>query len=353
MALLSTIVFIAIGIVARVIYDYSHPDSITFLQRNTTASTSPTLRLIQAVAMQYQNPICTSDIDLSGQLILLTGGNSGIGFETAKYLVLHGADVVMVARNREKSQQAIEIINKNKVSSGKGDKGSIVYFPVDLSDMDSVINLTDELKSVFPSRTFDQLIQNSAVWPTQYSTSQQGHEITFATNVLGPHLLFRRMMTLKLLKPHAKVLYVTGDIYISLTGTEYANSTHDFVYPNSSKYMEIAYSRSKLGLNWLFHEIVDKYPSYHFNLIHPGVIFTDLAGATDIKLLKYILLNNAQGAQTTLICATSTGSDGLVNGAYYHNALGQILYSTDDIANSKSNSLYIWNLVESLISPYV
>lgn len=97
-----------------------------------------------------------------------------------------------------------------------GSKGTIAQMCLDLSDLSSVSRIVQLIKSKYPNRKVDKLIQNAALWPSKYELSKQGYEMAFATNVLGPHLLFHMLLKVNLLSPNARIIMVTGDIYITI-----------------------------------------------------------------------------------------------------------------------------------------
>jgi NAD(P)-dependent dehydrogenase (short-subunit alcohol dehydrogenase family) len=104
------------------------------------------------------------------------------------------------------------------------------------------------------------------VWPTSYASSRQGYEICYATNVLGPYLLFLKLQQTQLASD-CRIIYVTGDIYITVS-----DSSPDYLY-SSTIGCQIAYSRSKLGLMWMVSQYLRENPDgYNVYIVHPGII---------------------------------------------------------------------------------
>lgn len=133
-----------------------------FLRRTHEAPVNVSYRMFSASYFQsYYNPICSLEENgsLKNQLIICTGGNCGIGYETVKELSLRGADVVIVARNQVKNEETVNRIQKLIESSGS--YGSISFIQLDLSDMNSIVNCVSEIKSRYKDRKVDQLIQNA------------------------------------------------------------------------------------------------------------------------------------------------------------------------------------------------
>lgn len=208
-----------------------------------------------------------------------------------------------------------------------------------------------ELQRRFCTRKIDQLILNAGVWPSEYAVSKQGHEIAFATNTLGPHLLLRGLIQQDVLKADARVISLTGDIYLSIYGSQNEGCTADFKYGTPAGHDgEVAYCRSKLGMMWLFAAMHQRNPALQMYLVHPGVMDNTLSGPNPLP--KFLLTTNVQGAQTTLVCATADRKL-LDNGAYYHNTLGKLVLPNRDPAQNSVKGSAFFTLSESLVAPYL
>lgn len=121
--------------------------------------------------------------DQTGRMAIVTGSNSGIGFEAARGLAIRGAHVVLACRNEEKAEQARRRILRDHASA------SVAVKQLDLADLDSVARFADALE---PGR-LDLLILNAGVMAIPFRESAQGHELQFATNVLGHFALAARL----------------------------------------------------------------------------------------------------------------------------------------------------------------
>jgi NAD(P)-dependent dehydrogenase (short-subunit alcohol dehydrogenase family) len=118
---------------------------------------------------------------LSGKLALVTGATGGIGKEIARGLARLGADVLIGARDASRGEAARADI----VSSTRNDR--VWVMTVDVSDLTSVRVFAEAFRQRHPR--LDVLVNNAGVWSTDRRESADGYELTFATNVLGPHLL--------------------------------------------------------------------------------------------------------------------------------------------------------------------
>ncbi|MEO0399614.1 MAG: oxidoreductase [Pseudomonadota bacterium] len=121
---------------------------------------------------------------LSGTTFLITGGNSGIGFEAAKMLAAAGGRLVIAARNPAKAADAVQTL---------ADMGAppAETLSLDLSDLSYVRAAADEARARFPR--LDALINNAGIMQTPQTTTKDGFELQFATNHLG-HFLFAGLL---------------------------------------------------------------------------------------------------------------------------------------------------------------
>ncbi len=129
-------------------------------------------------------------IDLSGKRILVTGVSAGLGVETARALVAHGADVVGTARNRAKAENATAHVNKAARRSG----GSFSIIDMELASLASVRQAADGL--VADGRLFDVVINNAGVMMTPFGRTEDGFETQFGINHLGHFVFANRIASL-------------------------------------------------------------------------------------------------------------------------------------------------------------
>ncbi|EIW63604.1 NAD-P-binding protein [Trametes versicolor FP-101664 SS1] len=122
--------------------------------------------------------------DLSAKVAIVTGGNTGIGRETVKRLLMKNAKVYMAARSKEKAERAIAELHDE---TGK----TALFLPLDLNDLKSVQKAVEEFKSREPQ--LDVLILNAgALFPSKEAqVTAQGYDATFGINVIGHFLLVR------------------------------------------------------------------------------------------------------------------------------------------------------------------
>jgi NAD(P)-dependent dehydrogenase (short-subunit alcohol dehydrogenase family) len=203
-------------------------------------------------------------INLAGKRALVTGVSAGLGVETARALVAHGAEVVGTARDLSKAQRATERV-RAEVANG----GSLSLIELDLASLASVRRCADGLLAA--GKPFDILIANAGVMACPKGTTADGFETQFGTNHLGHFLLVNRLASL--LRPGARL------VNLSSAGHRFADV--DLEDPNfeHSRYAEfVAYGRSKTA-NILFAVEFDrrhKARDVRATAVHPGAIETEL-----------------------------------------------------------------------------
>ena len=120
--------------------------------------------------------------DMQGKTVVVTGGNSGIGFETAAALAGMGARVLVTARNADKGRAAVAAIAQRVDGAGQ-----VQLVTFDLADFSSVRRGAAEILEQAPR--LDVLVNNAGLVLTERTETVEGLEATFATNHLGPFLL--------------------------------------------------------------------------------------------------------------------------------------------------------------------
>jgi NAD(P)-dependent dehydrogenase (short-subunit alcohol dehydrogenase family) len=181
----------------------------------------------------------TADIpDQSGRVAVITGANTGLGYETALALASHGAHVVLAVRNLDKGKDAISRI------ISQSPQADVALQELDLTSLESVRSAARQLRA--DHDRIDLLINNAGVMWTPKSTTKDGFELQFGTNHLG-HYAFTGLLLDQLL-PVAGSRIVT----VSSLGHRIRADIHfdDLQWEHSYNRVS-AYGQSKLA-NLLF-----------------------------------------------------------------------------------------------------
>ena len=293
-------------------------------------STYPLKRLRSCIIGQRkQTSSCPNLPQLYGKIALVTGANDGIGKETARGLLQRGAEVIMLCRNIEKAEQA----RRGFLSEGLHAR-AICLVECDLADLDSVKAAAQAVKYHLHGRKVDILVENAGVWARHYDETEQGHEINFGTNVLG-HFALRRELMADSLAERARIIILTGDIYIMAEGCSPS-------YQWSTRLGAMrAYHRSKLGNFWIARELQRRHPQLNVFAVHPGLVASGLGGGGKLAtwLKQALLITPKDGAQTSLMCASQQD---LSHGSYYHNVHGECELDNADPATNDEAAARLW-----------
>ena len=148
----------------------------------------------------------TADIgDQTGRIALVTGANSGIGYETARALADHGAHVILACRDDEKARRA-----RDKMES-ELERSSLELLHLDLADLVSVRRAADEVLLVHAR--LDLLINNAGVMGTPYRQTADGFELQMATNHLGHFALTGLLLDRILTTERSRVVTVSSHMH--------------------------------------------------------------------------------------------------------------------------------------------
>jgi NAD(P)-dependent dehydrogenase (short-subunit alcohol dehydrogenase family) len=219
-----------------------------------------------------------SGVNLKGKRILVTGVSAGLGVETARSLVAHGAQVVGAARDLNKAKAATEQVRTDAAGNG----GSFELIELDLGNLKSVRACADRLLA--KGKAFDIVIANAGVMATPLGHTTDGFETQFGTNHLGHFVLVNRIASL--IREGGRL------INLSSAGHRYANVDLDDPNFERTPYEPfIGYGRSKTA-NILFAVAFDKRHrerGVRAAAVHPGVIHTELGRHVDASEIEKIV----------------------------------------------------------------
>ncbi|KAK0119645.1 hypothetical protein ONS95_011083 [Cadophora gregata] len=194
---------------------------------------------------------------LAGKVFIVTGGNSGIGFELVKILYAKGGTVYIASRSPDKVASAINVIKTLHLKT----VGKLNSLHLDLSDLDTISTCVSSFLA--QESRLDVLFNNAGISQEQYGTvSKQGHEMHIATNCLG-HFLLTNMLLPVLLStvkssPDAsvRVVYTSSGI-MDIAAPPGGLSLTELVPGSFSKSLDRNYAASKAGC-WMLAVELDK-----------------------------------------------------------------------------------------------
>ena len=270
----------------------------------------------------------------AGRTIVVTGATSGLGYETAQELLLAGANVEIVARDRARGAAAAK-----RLGAAAGVDPPIVRL-ADLGDLDAVRALADELREAHD--TIDGLVHNAGAMPTRRVVTGDGLESAWASMVAGPHLLTRLLGDVL---SRATVVFVTsGGMYTQ------ALLLDDPSYSSGDFKGSIAYSRAKRAQVDLVAEYERRLlPGANATVVavHPG--WADTPGVVESLptfhlVLGPVLRSPAEGVDT-VVWAVGSG-ERLDGGRLYFDRRVRGVSRWPGTATSDTDRAALWDLVE-------
>ena len=256
--------------------------------------------------------------DLTGNTYLITGANTGAGFEAAKILLSKGGEVVMLNRNEAKSTRAI-----GDLKAEVGRDAKVSFIKMDLADLASVRNAAREVLAKVSN--IDALICNAAIAqvPTQQFTTD-GFESQLGVNHYG-HFLLCGLLFDRIETSEGRIVVVASEGYkMGIKTIQFDDMNWDKNYhPNKT------YCHSKLAQMLFAYELQDRIAAAGKNVdvyvCHPGASATSLienSGGLKDRIIfgllsKTPLVQSAErGAYPEVMCATET-EEQLDQKAYY------------------------------------
>ncbi|MDX1379217.1 MAG: SDR family NAD(P)-dependent oxidoreductase, partial [Anaerolineales bacterium] len=146
----------------------------------------------------------TDDIpDLTGKVIIVTGANSGIGYEAAKEFARKGAQTILACRSVDKAQRALNQIRAEVPNA------QVEIMQLDLASLKSIHSFTETYKSKFDR--LDVLVNNAGIMMTSYGVTDDGFERQFGTNHLGHFTLTGLLIDPLKNTPNSRVVNVSSN----------------------------------------------------------------------------------------------------------------------------------------------
>ncbi len=283
--------------------------------------------------------------DQSGKVMVVTGANSGLGYESVKAFSMKGAEVVLASRSTEKGEKAREEILRSVP------EGRIRVMQLDLGDLASIRSFVDEFNKDF--KKLDVLLNNAGIMMSPYARTKDGFESQLGINHLGHFALTGLLMDLLLQTPGSRIVNVSSGAH-KRGEMDFSNLR----FENGKGYSPIkAYGRSKLA-NLLFtYELQRKLESAESDTIalaaHPGVAMTNLARHLEGKILFKILYPFFKGfAQDQAMGALPqirASVDPEVKGGEYYGPDGRnemkgypVLVPSNEASRNKEDAVRLW-----------
>lgn len=260
--------------------------------------------------------------DLSGKIILVTGGNSGLGKETVLQLAKHNPRKLFLgARNKAKAEEAMTEIKRIVPNA------NISFLEINLSSFSSIQRASETLLQ--QCDRLDILVNNAGLMGVEPSLTEDGYEMQFGSNHMGPALLTKLLLPLlertsRLPESDVRIVQVSSDAHQfapkeGILFSHLKDLSADL--PGRTRY-----GQSKLANLYFIKSLAKRYPSIKCVSLHPGLVGTGILNNTQksyayiswlIAILKKVVMVDVQtGALGQLWAATGPRAE-LKDGAYY------------------------------------
>ncbi len=250
--------------------------------------------------------------DQSGRVAIVTGSNTGLGYDTALVLAARGAHVVLAVRDTAKGNAAAARL------VGSVPRADVTVQPLDVGSLQSIRTAADELKSAYPR--IDLLINNAGVMYPPKQVTKDGFELQFGTNHLGAFALTGLLLENLLPVEGSRVVAVASIAHTIQAGIHFEDLQWERSYNRVA-----AYGQSKLANLMFTYELQRRLAAKGEPTIavaaHPGISNTELmrhipgSGLPGFNRLAGLVANSPEmGALATLRAATDPGVRG---GQYY------------------------------------
>ena len=279
---------------------------------------------------------------MTGKVVLITGGNTGIGKETAIALAKRGATVTITSRNPDKGEAALADIRRQAGS------GAVECMRLDLASLASVRRFADEYLATHPR--LDVLINNAGLTFSHRSETEDGFESTIGINHFGHFALTGLLLERLKASAPARIVVLSSDAHRGALG----GLDFDDLHARRSYFGMGVYCKSMLA-NILFTlELAERLQGsgVTVNAVHPGMVATEFGGADDakgilgvvIKASHLFSISPAKGARTSVHVASAQEVEG-VTGKYF---VRSKVVRPSRAAQDKQSALRLWELSEQL-----
>ena len=249
--------------------------------------------------------------DLAGKVIIVTGANSGIGYEAARVFVSKGAETVLACRSEQKARAALEQIKAGSPAA------RAEFMQLDLASLASVYAFAEAFKQKY--ERLDVLVNNAGIMWVPYGLTEDGFERHLGTNHLGHFALTGLLLE--------RLRHTPGSRVVTISSIAHRSGVMDFenlMFTEGKDYTpQAGYGRSKLA-NLLFtYELQRRFEEAGMDSLalaaHPGGTNTDLIDHRPMagflrSFLGWIMQSGEMGALPTLRAALDPQAKG---GEYY------------------------------------
>ena len=293
---------------------------------------------------------------MTGKVIIITGGNTGLGKDVAFDLARRGATVILACRNETLGEDTATIINRDIGTS------TVKFMSMDLASLNSIALFADEFLAQYSQ--LDCLICNAGVWEPMENElkTKDGYEIHFGVNHLGHFLLVKLLTNALQRTKNSRIVVVSSGLMssgvVDIDNIDVFNGRKtDPLAIKRPAYAPRGYCDTKL-MNGLFvKELAEVEKNVTSVAVCPGWCKTNLARHVVIPIFKKVLFlpfmfmfmrTSSQGANNIIYCAIQD-VDKLISGGFYRDGKIQVKEDSKlDTMKSEGVCQKLWLLSEKL-----
>jgi NAD(P)-dependent dehydrogenase (short-subunit alcohol dehydrogenase family) len=283
-------------------------------------------------------------MDMDQKTVLITGGNAGIGLETAVGLAKLGARVLITARDQAKGTAAVDDIR------GRSGSEAVEVVPLDLASLASVRACAADVLARAPR--LDVLVANAGLINATRTETEDGFETTFGVNHLGHFLLTNLLLDRLRESAPSRVVVVSSDAHKSAKrGLDFDDLQGERRYRSFD-----AYGKSKLANIYFANELARRLErtAVTANSLHPGFVASrfgkdgdlGLLGKIGMPLARPFAISQEAGARTPVWLSSSSEVDG-VSGLYFFKCASA---ETSKAAQDDEAARRLWAVSEELVA---
>ena len=287
--------------------------------------------------------VCKIKKDLTGQVVIITGGNTGIGKETARALAKMNATIILACRDPKRTLPVVDELKDDTKNL------NIEFIQLDLADLSSIKAFAEEFKNKY--QQLNILINNAGVTLPERKLTKDGFEMQFGTNHLGHFYLTNLLLDVIEKSAPSRIINVSSMLHANCKQVNW----DDIMFERNYQFMTV-YAQSKLANNLFTKKLQQRLEGKNVKVVslHPGAVKTELVRsitekwymALAIAIVKPFWKNAQEGAQTSLQCALED-HDKLAGGMYYSDCK---VKKESKMALNQESADRLWALSEELIS---
>lgn len=268
--------------------------------------------------------------------ILITGANSGLGFEAAKQLAKQGHEIILLCRNKEKGEIAVSEIKSYSNNQ------NIHLYTANLASQKSIEAVAQQIKKDISK--LDVLLNNAGGVFNNFQLSEDGIEMTIANNHFNYFWLTYYLFDLLKNGKDARIINVASDSHYSAKKID----IESFYQKKGNYFVLSAYEQSKLANVLFTYTLAEKAKPYNItvNALHPGFVYTPIGEKNGNKFFgmvwsaasKLFGLSVEKGARSHIYLASSDEVKD-ISGKYFHNCKAK---KSSSISYDKNLQAMLW-----------